>query len=41
MEDTKPEETIVKPKEKEMSATQVAHEIMSAGKNCAPLWVIM
>lgn len=31
MEVTKPEETTVKPKEKQMSATQVAHEIMSAG----------
>ncbi|XP_044181862.1 LOW QUALITY PROTEIN: dynein regulatory complex protein 1-like [Acropora millepora] len=31
MEDTRPEETTVKPKEKQMSATQVAHEIMSAG----------
>ena len=41
MEVTKPEETTVKPKEKQMSATQVAHEIMSAGKNCAPLWVIV
>ena len=41
MEDTRPEETTVKPKEKQMSATQVAHEIMSAGKNCAPLWVIV
>ena len=41
MDDTRPEETTVKPKEKQMSATQVAHEIMSAGKNCAPLWVIV
>ncbi|XP_067046612.1 dynein regulatory complex protein 1-like [Acropora muricata] len=31
MDDTRPEETTVKPKEKQMSATQVAHEIMSAG----------
>lgn len=34
MEVTRPEETTVKPKEKQMSATQMAHEIMSAGKNC-------
>lgn len=36
MEVTRPEETTVKPKEKQMSASQVAHEIMSAGKNRAP-----
>ena len=41
MEVTRPEETTVKPKEKQMSATQVAHEIMSAGKNRAPLWAIV
>lgn len=33
MEVTRPEETTVQPKEKQMSATQMAHEIMSAGKN--------
>ena len=33
MDVTIPEETTAKPKEKQMSATQMAHEVMSAGKN--------